>query len=302
MKLSKEQQNTFIMIATILIVSLITFIAIFNIIWGIVAQPINDAVSSISYFLKTQNVDYNFEVPAASNSNTQQESTVQQENTQPVAQEPAQQNQTQQNNRTSPTAQDSTSENTELPVDQEVKAVDNRVVDYNFAIPALNTNNATINFQSFPDAIISDAILAGYGSGSDTPQVNLQIVIPKIGINSPVMQGLGANDLLEKGFWTYPGSYELGKGEVVMLCHRRYFGPYDPRGCWFLDKVAKGDEIIMKYADVSLSYEIVGVNVFEGDDPLIYSISDTDDYIKIVTCTPLYSNTHRLVVLAKRTK
>lgn len=292
MNLSKEQQTTFIMISTILVVSLITFIAIFNIIWGIVAQPINDAVGSISYFLRTQNVDYNFEVPASANTSVQQENTNPEVINQNTQQNPEPVQEINQNTN----AQSEQNNNQDV----EVKEDTEKIVDYNFIVPAINTNNANIDFQSFPDAILTDAMLAGYGSGSDTPQVNLQIVVPKIGINSPVMQGLGADDLLEKGFWIYPGSYTLGKGEVVMLCHRRYFGPYDPRSCWFLDKVAKGDEIIMKYADVTLRYEIVGVNVFEANDPLIYSVSDSDDYIKIVTCTPLYSNSHRLVVLAKR--
>lgn len=288
MNLTKEQQNTFIMITTILIVSLITFIAIFNIIWGIVAQPLNDALGSVSYFLRTQNVDYNFEVPASSNTQVQ------------IIQEDTKVSDL---NNTATTVQQQPENNQNVtPIsDEEVKSEQPNIeVNYNFAVPPVNTNNAAINFESYPDAILTDAMLAGYGSGSGTPQVNLQIIIPKIGVNSPVLQGLGADDLLERGFWTYPGSYTLGEGEVVMLCHRRYFGPYDPRSCWFLDKVAKGDEIIMKYADVSLKYEIVGVNVFDANDPLIYSISDTDDYIKIVTCTPLYSNTQRLVVLAKR--
>ena len=288
MKMNKDDQNTFIMIGTILVVSLVTFIAIFNIIWGIIAQPLNDALGSIGYFLRTQNIDYNFQVPTAqSNTNNTQKI-----DTSNVNQEP----------------QDEFTENPielEEEIDiintSETTAVDsNRVVDYNFVVPKENINNAAINFESYPDAIINDAVLAGYGSGNDTPQVNLQIIIPKIGVNSPVLQGLGADDLLEKGFWIYPGSNTLGEGEVVMLCHRRYFGPYDPRSCWFLDKLAKGDEIVMRYTDTSLRYEVVGVNVFDGDDPLIYSISDSEDYIKIVTCTPLYSNAQRLVVLAKR--
>jgi len=288
MKMNKDDQNTFIMIGTILVVSLVTFIAIFNIIWGIIAQPLNDALGSIGYFLRTQNIDYRFQVPTAQ-SNTN--------NTQKID--------------TSNVNQEPQDEFTEKPIEleeeidiintSETTAVDsNRVVDYNFVVPKENINNAAINFESYPDAIINDAVLAGYGSGNDTPQVNLQIIIPKIGVNSPVLQGLGADDLLEKGFWIYPGSNTLGEGEVVMLCHRRYFGPYDPRSCWFLDKLAKGDEIVMRYTDTSLRYEVVGVNVFDGDDPLIYSISDSEDYIKIVTCTPLYSNAQRLVVLAKR--
>lgn len=294
--MTREQQNTFIMIATILIVSLVTFIAIFNIIWGILAEPVNNTISSIGYFLRTQNIDYNFEVP------TQETQTIENTNQSEAVTEvaPVEEPQTVAEQETSV---ENTEETIQETPNQDVEVTNdlaNIEIDYNFEVPKENTNNANINFESFPDAILSDAILAGYGSGNDTPQVNLQIVIPKIGVNSPVLQGLGADDLLERGFWTYPGSYELGKGEVVMLCHRRFFGPYDPRSCWFLDKLANGDEIIMKYSDVSLKYQVVGVSVFEGDDPLIYSISDSDDYIKIVTCTPLYSNTHRLVVLAKR--
>jgi len=299
--MNKEQQSTFIMIATILIVSIITFIAIFNIIWGIVAEPLNSAISSISYFVRTQNGDYNFNIPASSNNQNSEILII--EDNQPIGTVVENIVEEQQS---SPIINNINADNTNLSTaddsNSDTIALADIEINYDFVIPRINTNNAAVNFQSFSDAILTDAVLAGYGSGSDTPQVNLQIIIPKIGINSAVLQGLGADDLLERGFWSYPGSNELGKGEVVMLCHRRFFGPYDPRSCWFLDKMTKGDEIIMKYAGNDLRYEVVGVNVFDAEDPLIYSISDSEDYIKLVTCTPLYSNIQRLVVLAKRAK
>lgn len=291
MKLDKEQQNTFIMIFTVLIVSLVALIATANVIWGIVAQPVADARNAVAYFLRVENLNYNFAVPPS----TQQNQLI--EINPPEILEDIINDETPifVEIREDPIIETSSNETVTL-------VADTRIINYNFNIPLINTNQNLQAFQTFPDAIIQDAILAGYGSGTDTPQVNLQILIPKIGINSPVLQGLGANDLLEKGFWTYPSSNKLGEGEQVFLCHRRFFGPYDPRSCWFLDQIKKGDEILLKFSGTDLNYEVVGVNVFDGDDPLIYSISNKEDYIKLVTCTPLYSNEQRLVVLAKRVK
>lgn len=285
MKLSKEDRTTLLMVSVVLVVSLVTIIVVASIIWGLIATPLNTFISNAQNFLKVQNVDYNFNVPQ-SNTNSGTENT-----NIPVEEDNSDNNIAEESNTNNPEES-----NNDIAVD-----TNNDIeYNYNFSISKTNLNIVDDSFKDFPDAIVDDAILAGYGTGGSVISGNLNIQIPKIGINSPVLQGLGSSDLLQQGFWVHPGSYPLGTGEVVLLCHRRHFGPYDPRSCWFIDEVVVGDEIILNYNGTKLKYQVVGANVFEGEDPLIYSISSSDDYIKIVTCTPLFSNTHRHVTLAKR--
>ncbi len=280
--MKKDDRNTLLLVLFILIVCIVSLVAIFTIIWRIIANPVREAVAAVNQFLEGEpEYNYNFDVPKTKAENKSES-----------------RNQNEDNGEN----KNKTENNKEEKKEEEVKASDPVIVyDYNFPVSEKPSyGQVDQSLLSFPDAIVTDAQLAGYGTGSDTPQINMQIIIPRVNVNSPVWQGLGADDLLQKGFWIHPASKTLGEGEVVMLCHRRHFGPYDPRSCWYLDQMQKGDEIYLKYFDTSLKYEVVGINVFEGNDPLIYSINSSEDYIKIVTCTPLYSNTHRIVVLARR--
>jgi LPXTG-site transpeptidase (sortase) family protein len=288
--MDKEARNTFLIIAIVLIASTVSLVVIFNLIWDILQRPVDSVITTVSDIVdRSIEIDYNFEVPEINNELAEQvdeEPQEEEEEPEPVAEE-------------TPLQDEKPTEDIEIVAkNPEINA---RVIDYNFTIPELpESEKEPEGFKSIPDAIVDDAKLAEALYAGNPAQVNFNIQIPKIGINSPVLQGRGSDELLTKGFWVHPGSHTLGEGEVVMLCHRRYFGPYDPRSCWFLDKLQKGDEIFINYSDVQLTYKVVGINVFDGDDPLIYSISDEDDYIKISTCTPLYSNAQRLVVLAER--
>lgn len=301
--MKKEDRNTFLLIVGILVVCLIALFAIFRIIWKIVAEPLRTRVNEVTAFVSdvTSETDYNFEVMSVAKA---------QEENQKESKEEEKKNEKEQDEQEKEDRKDkddSKNDNTVANLDPNDPARVyfepdlSRTYDYNFTVPAKDSTNVGAQLQSFPDAIIDDARLAEVSlSGSETPQVNLQIKIPKINVNSPVFQGYGAEDLLDRGFWVHPASGTLGEGEVMMLCHRRHFGPYDPRSCWYLDRILVGDEITVDYYDVTLKYEVVGTNIFEANDPLIYSINTKGDYIKIVTCTPLYSNAQRLVVLAKR--
>lgn len=352
--MKKEDRNTFLLVAIILIVCIVSLVAIFNIVWGLIVDPIKDATAQTTEaFVMLQGektADYNFDVPELEADEVPQETTnidssndfnemsyrqvlnaLQSlqtlQNDSIIAQEEV--SEEAEEAETSQIEEEVTSENTDQAEPTDVQVDDDMILieealaeeeakqealaeklapkagetyNYNFVVPASNLPKEDVEvLQSFPDAIVQDAVLAGYGQGEDAnTQVNLQIRIPKIGVNSPVVQGLGADNLLEQGFWVHPGSFELGEGEVTMLCHRRFFGPYDPRSCWFLDEISKGDEILLDFYDTTLQYKVVGVNVFDGEDPLIYTFNEEKDYIKIVTCTPLYSNEQRLVVLAER--
>ena len=280
MKFNREDQNTFLMILAILIVCIITFVVVFNGIWQLVREPLNFTMSNINYFFKSsvQTYDYNFQIPQGTvkaeevtTQNTNQSTNVQAatQNTQSTSNQNAQNN-TQTNN-------------------SEPKP---------FELPKVSDEEIS-QLKRLPDFIQFDAKKLGYGLGQETSQVRFTLEIPKLNINSPAISGTDSNNLLEKGFWITPDSKLGDNGEIVLLCYRRYFGAYDPRSCFFLDKLTPGDEINIKTSQTSIKYSIVGINVFNENDPLIYLASE-NDYLKIVAVAPIDGNNQRIVILAKK--
>lgn len=265
MALSKDDQNTFIMIAGVLIVCVIALIAVLASIWQLIREPVNRAIFEIGDFFRLQTLDYNFAV----------------DYTIPVTPPPP-----------PPTPE---------PVAQPAPIPDD--LNYNFALNLIDNDANLNNNPNVTSAIYTDAkLLEIQGNGEQVIQGNLSILIPKLKVNSPIVQGLNSEELLKQGFWVVPSNRKLGVGEIIMLCNRRFFGPFDSKSCWFLDQISKNDEIIVNVDGESLRYFVVGISVYNSRDPLIYSSSETQDFIKIVTTDPLYSNENRLVVLAQRQK
>ncbi len=130
------------------------------------------------------------------------------------------------------------------------------------------------------------------------------ILIPAIGVNSPVINGSDGDAILDKGFWHYPSSNMPGQGETIILCHRRFFGQQDPRTCWNLDFLKPGDFIqVNDNAGKPISYVVKSVNVKTPDDLNIYQLSK-ENYLKIISCSLENGrpggSTHRVIVVAEK--
>lgn len=239
MAISREDQNTFIMIAGVMIVCLIALCAVFNTIWQIIRVPVTNFVDSVGTTIRLQSLNYNFDIPETDDIPT------------PTPTEP------------------------QFPSD----------------------------ILSYPDALYTINEMNELSLSGQTPvQKNLKIAIPSINVSANLYQGEPSEEFLKEGFWVSPTESELGDGETVFFCNRRFFGPNDLRGCWNIDKINRTDRIVINFETVALEYQVVGINIFEADDPLIYQVNPDKDQIKIVTTHPLESNSQRFVVLAERVK
>ncbi|MFS8130834.1 MAG: sortase [Candidatus Dojkabacteria bacterium] len=264
MAVSRDDQNTFLMIGGVLIICLIALIAVISSIWALIRQPVNAVLNSVSTFVRIQTLDYNFALPTA------------------VA--------------VSPTPTPGTTPIAIPTINLTLGYSAEKDIDYNFPV-------ATSISTLFGDALYTNTQLKDMSNkGEIVAQKDLSIQIPSINVNSPILQGLDSDTLLKQGFWVIPSERKIGESEVIMVCNRRFFGPSDPKSCWFLDKITKESTITLTYNSLVLTYKVVGINRFSADDPLIYKASDTEDLLRIVTTDPLESNANRLVVLAERVK
>ncbi|RMD76905.1 sortase [Candidatus Dojkabacteria bacterium] len=294
MEAPKEERSTMVILVGIVLVCAVMLLALVKNILDTVGPALNEVLSKTTYLFKVSSTDYNFDVDAdvsgdsMSNNDALQDASKAKADNTPKQDKP-------------PAKSDENKDGEKSNQSTGLVASSSSDLNYNFVIPEIR--KVEYDKKYFPDAILDDAKLLALANPSKAINVSdISISIPKARISSPAYQGYNSEELLNKGFWISPTSHTLGKGEVVMLCHRRHFGPYDPRSCWYLDSVKKGDDVFVRVDGVELKYKVVGTNIFSAEDPLIYSISPNEDLIKIVTCHPLYSNAQRFVVLAKRVK
>ncbi len=261
MYVNKEDKNIFIMVLAIFAVSIIALIAIGNIIWRIISPGVNTVVAEVSNLIRVNRLDYNFPIPPKK---------------EPIVQS------------TNPDA---------LTVEQQ-KVLDMNL-NYNFAFSTENKNLIVSGVENFFEEINDDYKL---GPTRQTGEVkeNYLIRIPKISLNSPVYRDNKAESL-KFGIMQHKSSYNLGEGEVTVLCLRRHFNNNDPRSCYFMDLLNLNDEIYLKDGEEEVRYKVTKLEFINNNYENIYnSITDNKDTIKIVTSGAIDSGKGRLVVTAQR--
>ena len=154
--------------------------------------------------------------------------------------------------------------------------------------------------------LIEDVSIEEYidGVGEIDPileRLNTTLHIESIDVKGEIFQGKDSTTM-DKGFWHFPISVYPGqKGNAVVISHRYLNIPPAKDTFFNLEKVRKGDTILVTQDDNEYTYIVSDVKVIEKND--ISVIQDSSDYrITLVTCTPLWTSHQRLVVIAKLDK
>lgn len=158
---------------------------------------------------------------------------------------------------------------------------------------------------------------------NQVPELNLEVVpldtrliIPRISQNLPIV-GVSSKNLIEKnwnalekdmqealqdGVIHYPGtSYPGQTGNVVITGHSSYF-PWDSGRFKdvfaLLHQLKIGDKIMVYHNQEKYIYEVTETKVVAPDN--IEVLKQTpDDRLTLITCTPVGTNSKRLIVTAK---
>ncbi|MBM3188846.1 MAG: sortase [Chloroflexi bacterium] len=125
------------------------------------------------------------------------------------------------------------------------------------------------------------------------PKAPRRMVIPKLGVDAPVIEGDDWEDL-KKGIGHRPGTADPGEpNNMVVSAHNDIYGEI------FRDlvKLEVGDEVLVytdegAYRYVVNSVEIVSPTKVEVMDPTEYPV------LTMITCYPYLLNTHRVVATA----
>lgn len=126
------------------------------------------------------------------------------------------------------------------------------------------------------------------------PGAPTRIVIPAIGVDAPVVEGDGWEEL-KRGVGHHIGSANSGeRGNMVLSGHNDIFGEVFRD----LDKLDLGDEIIVYAGDVPYRYIVKAKRIVEPTDVSVMAPT-TKPIVTLITCYPYRIDTHRLVVVGE---
>ncbi|RSD27565.1 class D sortase [Mesobacillus subterraneus] len=122
------------------------------------------------------------------------------------------------------------------------------------------------------------------------------IEIDKIGLQLPVLNGASMTNL-DHGAGVLEGTPMPGMpGNSAIAAHRsRGFGKMFNR----LDEIGTGDTVTVRDKNNTYVYEVYDTVVVEPDDISVLNGSEDEKTLTLITCTPIDTATHRLIVKAR---
>ncbi len=126
----------------------------------------------------------------------------------------------------------------------------------------------------------------------DEDKITGIIEIPKLNVKAAILEGTD-DSALKYSVGHYPGTAGLGeKGNCVLLGHRNYvYGHYFRK----LNELKTGDEVIIKKDLNIYTYIVTESFVVKPEETWVLDQSK-EAYITMITCTPIGTYTHRLIV------
>jgi sortase A len=121
-----------------------------------------------------------------------------------------------------------------------------------------------------------------------------RIIIPKINVDAPVVDGVNWEDL-KKGVGHLPGSANPGeRGNLYLVAHNDIFGEIFRD----LDKLAVGDEYFVFAGEQKFRYIVKEKRIIEPTNVEVM-LPTTEPVATLQTCYPYLVDTHRIVVIGE---
>lgn len=140
--------------------------------------------------------------------------------------------------------------------------------------------------------------LAVQNNNTNLFPVNNQLIIPKIEVRIPIVEGADES-VLNKGAWRLPGSSTPDRGgNTVLTAHRFKYRPPSEQTFYLLDKLAAGDFFQIIWQGQEYSYRVISSQVVAPED--VEVLKETlNPIVTLITCHPLFSTKERLVVVGE---
>lgn len=127
----------------------------------------------------------------------------------------------------------------------------------------------------------------------DVGEVIGKIEIPKADIDLIMLEGCSDNQLKMGAGHMLDTAYPGETGNCVIAGHRNYiFGSMFNR----LDEVEVGDEVKIEFEGEEYTYSIENKKVVEPDEVSVLKQNTEGEKLTLITCHPVYTGTHRLII------
>ncbi|MEM5776345.1 MAG: class D sortase, partial [Anaerolineaceae bacterium] len=125
------------------------------------------------------------------------------------------------------------------------------------------------------------------------PEQAVRIQIPAIGVDAPIVQGDGWEQL-KKGVGQHPGSANPGAGgNLVLSAHNDVYGEIFRH----LDDLQAGDEVIIFTGRSTYTYTVQNTSFVDPTDVKVLSATD-ETVVTLISCYPYMVDNQRIVVTA----
>jgi len=129
-----------------------------------------------------------------------------------------------------------------------------------------------------------------------------RVIIPKIGVNAPIVEAKNGDWALNQGAWRLPESSTPDQGSnTVISGHRFKYLPPSNLTFYLFDKLEIGDIIFVIWQEEKYYYRVKQIKVIEPTDFSILQATQKPT-LTLFTCDPIYSQDHRLVVVSELIK
>jgi LPXTG-site transpeptidase (sortase) family protein len=136
------------------------------------------------------------------------------------------------------------------------------------------------------------------GSTSTDPlPTDNRLVIPSIGVNEPIIESTSINSIRNGGTWRRPNTARPNEQSNTVIVGHRYFRS-STSTFYHLDKVAVGERLAVYWEGTEILYEVNEIKVVPANAVAIEAPT-TKEQLTLYTCTPIWTATERLVVIAK---
>jgi sortase A len=126
------------------------------------------------------------------------------------------------------------------------------------------------------------------------PEQTTRIQIPALGVDAPIVQGDGWEQL-KKGVGQHVGSANPGeKNNIVLTAHNDVFGEIFRS----LDKLKNGDEVILYTNQRSYTYVVNGSTIVEPTRVEVMAPTN-QAIVTLISCYPYMVDNKRIVVTAQ---
>lgn len=188
---------------------------------------------------------------------------------------------------------DHSSERYERMVDK-ARAYNRRLTDHAQVIGERLEDDGTIDGDfGFKDDKEYQNLL-DFGDG-----IMASVEIPSIGVDLPVRHGADSY-ALDNGLGHLHGTSLPVGGESTHSVITGHTGVADKALFTRLTELRKGDVFYVKVAAQTLAYKVMRIRKVDPDDLRSVRIQPGRDLVTLVTCTPIFLNTYRLLVTGER--